>query len=204
MCLKGFEVRDKFDIQGFFYEIGKYKCRKYLDMRNNESNSKKPDLMVVMMNPGSSYPLDGIDNNNSPSEAVPDNTQDQIMKVMLNNHFDYARVLNLSDLRTPDSNELYRFIKSEKSKEIDHSIFGQNRKSDFESLYIKDIPVIYGWGVNPALTGLSKLAIEAINHSNPVGLRKSGSGYAYYHPLPRIYEKQLEWVEKVSQMLSRT
>lgn len=72
----------------------------------------EPDLMVVMMNPGSSYPLDGIDNNSIPSEADPDTTQQQIMKVMDAALFNYARILNLSDLRTPDSNELYRFLNS--------------------------------------------------------------------------------------------
>ena len=124
------------------------------------------------------------------------------MKIMLNTQYEYARILNLFDLRTPDSNELYRFIRSDKSKGVDYSIFGQHRKSDFASLYIKNIPVIYGWGVNSALTGLAKLAIETVNHPNPVGLNKSSSSYAYYHPLPRIYAKQLEWVEKVSEMLS--
>jgi hypothetical protein len=43
-------------------------------------------------------PLD-IENNTKESLAIPDNTQSQIMKVMLNCNLQYARVLNLSDLR---------------------------------------------------------------------------------------------------------
>ena len=32
-------------------------------IRRNSTKIKTPDLMIVMMNPGSSYPLDGIENN---------------------------------------------------------------------------------------------------------------------------------------------
>ena len=197
-------MRDKFDIYGYFYKIGEYKCRKYLDIKSKESNVKRPDLMVVMMNPGSSYPLDGNDDNDCVSEAVPDNTQDQIMKVMENCGYKYARVLNLSDLRTPNSNELYKFIGSEESKSVPHSIFCDERKEDFYSLYINNVPVIYGWGVNVALTNLAKNAVNRINHPNPVGLKKDDSIYSYYHPLPRIYDKQIEWVNKITALLQCT
>ena len=197
-------MRDDFEVIGFFYEIGDYKCRKYLDIKFKSSKMTNPDLMVVMMNPGSSYPLDGIDNNTVPSVTEPDNTQDQIMKVMKNASFEYARILNLSDLRTPDSNKLYDFIKSENSKAVPHTIFDKNRIDDFNSLFVKGVPIIYGWGVSSSLTELAKLAIEKINHPSPIGLKKDSEKYAYYHPLPRIYNKQIEWVERVSQMLSHT
>ncbi len=81
----------KFEVTGHFYELCGYKFRKYLDIKCSETSKTKPELMVVMMNPGSSYPLDGIDNNSVPSQAVPDKTQYQIMKVMNNVSIDYAR-----------------------------------------------------------------------------------------------------------------
>jgi len=197
-------MRNEYEITGLFYKIGDYKCRKYLDIKLKSSKITNPDLMVVMMNPGSSYPLDGIDNNTKPSFAEPDNTQDQIMKVMKNTSFKYARILNLSDLRTPDSNKLYKFVKSEDSKTVPHTIFDNDRIDDFNLLFVKDVPIIYGWGVNSSLTGLAKLAIETINHPSPIGIKKDTKQYAYYHPLPRIYKKQIEWVEKLSQRLSHT
>ena len=196
-------MKDEFDIAGLFYKDGKYKCRKYLDIKYKGSKLKTPDLMVIMMNPGSSYPLDGNDNNDFPSKAEPDNTQDQIMKVMKNTSIEYARVLNLSDLRTPDSKALYVFIKSKEAKNINHSIFDKNRIRDFNSLFIKNVPVIYGWGVDSSLTDLAKQAVERINAPNPAGLKKENTNYAYYHPLPRIYNKQVEWVNKLSKMLTR-
>lgn len=191
-------MKSKFDITGLFYEVGGYKCRKLLDIKRSGSRKRKPDLMVIMMNPGSSYPLNGIDNNSEASETEPDNTQLQIMKVMESSSFDYARILNLSDLRTPDSSVLYKFLKSKKSKKVDHSIFSVGRREELERLFIRNVPAIYGWGVNSALIPLAKQAIDALNIEKPLGLLKAGTLHSYYHPLPRIYEKQLEWVDHVS------
>ncbi|MBA6413393.1 DUF1643 domain-containing protein [Parahaliea sp. F7430] len=194
----------KFEVTGLFYESNGYKLRKYLDIKRVGVGFNEPDLMVVMMNPGSSYPLDGIDNNSAPSEAEPDTTQQQIMKVMNAAEFNYARILNLSDLRTPDSSELYRFLRSEESSAVEHSIFSQNRRSELEHLFVSGIPVIFAWGVNRALIPLAKQAIETLCVRNPLGILKPNTRYSYYHPLPRIYAKQLEWVQHVTSQISRT
>ncbi|OBT13158.1 hypothetical protein A9264_14415 [Vibrio sp. UCD-FRSSP16_10] len=196
-------MRNKFEVTGLFYQQGDFKCRKYLDIKRVDSLQALPDVMVVMMNPGSSYPLDSIDNNMVASPAVPDKTQDQIMKIMDNLNFDYARILNLSDLRTPKSNELYKFIKSSQSETFPHSIFDGKRKEELKSLFVQGVPVIYGWGVNKALEPLAKLAIEAINCSDPVGLKKAETLHSYYHPLPQVYKDQVEWVKVVTEQLNR-
>lgn len=196
-------MKNKFEVSGLFYELRGNKLRKYLDIKKEGTTLKEPDLMVVMMNPGSSYPLDNIDNNTVPSAAVPDNTQDQIMKVMNNASLCYARILNLSDLRTPDSKVLYDFLGSDEAKDIDHSIFSKSRKVDLQKLFIKGVPVIYGWGVNNALIPLAKSAIETLTVDNPLGLLKPSTEYSYYHPLPRVYKKQLEWVQGVTMQILR-
>lgn len=193
-----------FKITGLFYESNGFKLRKYLNIKRANITLDEPDLMVVMMNPGSSYPLNGIDNNFLPSEAQPDITQKQIMRVMDAVGFDYARILNLSDLRTPDSGELYRFLKSDESSLVDHSIFSPNRQSELEQLFVTGVPVIFGWGVNQALVPLAKLAIEALCISNPLGILKPNTRYSYFHPLPKIYTKQLEWVQHVISQNTRT
>ena len=194
----------KFEITGLFYEASGYKLRKFLDIKREGSSLSEPDLMVVMMNPGSSFPLDGIDNNSVPSEAEPDTTQHQIMKVMDAGSFDYARILNLSDLRTPDSNELYRFLKSEESNSVAHSIFNTERQEELNQLFAKGVPVIYGWGVNSALVPLAKQAIETLCVAAPLGMLKPNTEYSFYHPLPRVYAKQLEWVQHVTSQSMRT
>lgn len=191
-------MRINFEVTGLFYESSGYKLRKYLDIKRVGAAPIAADLMVVMMNPGSSFPLDGIDNNSITSEAEPDTTQQQIMKVMDAASFDYARILNLSDLRTPDSSELYRFLKSKESSAVDHSIFSPSRRSELRQLFVEGVPVIFGWGVNKTLITLAKQAIDALCIDSPLGMLKPNTKYSYYHPLPRIYAKQLKWVQHVT------
>ena len=195
-------MSSKFEVTGLFYEANGFKLRKFLDIKLPGTKKSAPELMVVMMNPGSSYPLDGIENNTVSSAAQPDNTQAQIMKVMEAVSIEYARVLNLSDLRTPDSNALYRFLKSEKSQLVDHSIFSSTRKSELNKLFERSVPVIFGWGVNSTLVPLAKKAIDALSVEEPFGVKKKNNDYSYYHPLPRIYSKQLEWVLHVTNQLT--
>ena len=196
-------MKRDFEITGLYYEKNGYKLRKFLDIQRKDSNQHIPDLMVVMMNPGSSYPLDGVDNSTVPTPAEPDKTQHQIMKVMNIASLNYARILNLSDLRTPDSNELFNFLKSKKSKDVDHSIFSDFREAELDELFIKGLPVIYGWGVNEALIPLAKLAVDALHVENPLGKLKAGTECSYYHPLPQNYPAQQEWVQYVSNQLAR-
>ena len=64
---------------------------------------------------------------------------------------------------------------------------------------MKNVPVIFAWGVNENLFELAKMAIELIGEVTPIGLNKNG--YAYYHPLPQNNMKQKEWVEKITGMI---
>ena len=59
-------------------------------------------------------------------------------------------------------------------------------------------PVTYGCGFNNYLKPLALKAMKACNSSNPYGILKPNTNWAYYHPLPPIYNKQQEWVEKMS------
>lgn len=195
-------MRENFTVTGHFYMTNGYKLRRFLDIRFAGKELEIPDLMIVMMNPGSSRPINGIDDSHKPTEALPDNTQDQIMRVMINAGFQYARVLNLSDLRTPNSSELYAFLQSPDSSTINHSIFHPAREGEYAELFVIDVPVIYAWGVNEVLKALALSAISKIGHANPVGWKKEGSSYGYYHPLPPSTPKQTEWVERITEMLS--
>lgn len=192
-------IKDEFKISGLYYQELGFKFRKYLNIKKNDCDISIPDLMVVMMNPGSSRPLNNIDNSNAETEAMPDNTQSQIMKVMINAGFNYARVLNLSDLREPKSNEFYKKMVELDSKGIAHSIFDDSRKEDFKSLWIPNIPVIYGFGVSANLKPLALKAIATCNVSNPYGILKANTNWAYYHALPPIHNKQKEWVKFITQ-----
>lgn len=194
-------MKTQFTITGFYYEVQGIKFRKYLDIKTINSGHKNPDLMVIMMNPGSSKPIDGIENNTKESLAIPDNTQSQIMKVMLNCNLQYARVLNLSDLREANSSIFYKKIIELERKGIPHSIFDKNRQHDFDQLWVNNVPVIFGWGVSVNLMPLALKAMVACDSSNPYGILKASTNWAFYHPLPPVHNKQLEWVTALSKQL---
>ena len=195
-------MKELFNITGLFYERFGHKCRKYLDIKHKNSEVALPDLMVIMMNPGGSKPINNIDNYNDEIDTIPDKTQDQIMKVMLNASFNYARVLNLSDLRTPKSEEFYDFILSRKSKLFPHSIFDPARQKELKKLFVADVPVIFAWGVNPKLQSLAQMVINTIGYKLSVGKKKYGSQVLYYHPLPRNDEQRQQWVNEISKSLN--
>ena len=194
-------MKENFYITGLFYETNGYKFRKVLNIKKKESELIVPDLMVVMMNPGKSRPINGIDNSDIESEAIPDNTQSKIMQVMLICGFEYSRILNLSDVRETSCVKFYELISVFDKENIAHSIFDGRRKSDFDKYFVRGVKTILAWGVDNSLTELAKTAINKMGNENYYGLKKSKTEYAYYHPLPPNYYKQKEWVEKISEQI---
>jgi len=196
-------MRKDFKITGWFYELNGFKFRKFLNIVRYHTIQKNPDLMVVMMNPGSSRPVNVDKNYNKETDALPDRTQDQIIRLMNNCSFNYARIINISDLREPKSSVFYDMIDKLENQSIPHSIFDNKRSKEFEELFVKNIPVIFAWGVNKKLLNLAIQAIKRIG-DKPIGLKKNGLEYAYYHPLPQNSTKQKEWVEKITEMIKKS
>lgn len=82
-------MKTQFKITGLFYEIEDYKFRSHLDIQKINSSRKTPDVIAVLMNPGGSRPINGIDNASEATEAIPDRTQSRIMQVLLNCGYEY-------------------------------------------------------------------------------------------------------------------
>ena len=139
ICLKEINLKN-YNITGFYYSEEKYNFRKYLNIKSRKYSCSEPDLMVIMMNPGSSSPLDKDDNGRHETEAKPDVTQKQIIRVMELGNYKYVKVLNLSDLREPKSSCFYKEIASMESKGIEHSIFKEMRLGEFNEYYKKRYP----------------------------------------------------------------
>lgn len=120
------ELKRKFGVFGHFYSVlvapkNVVECRSMLEIVVSEYDpkttatlsSRKPDAVFIMMNPGSSRPLTEVDNrihakaiHELPISLVPtkpDTTQYQVMRVMHHCEWRHVRVLNLSDLRCPQS-----------------------------------------------------------------------------------------------------
>lgn len=191
-------LKDEYEIRGLFYEKKGYKFRKYLNIIHKNTKPSEPDLLVIMMNPGSSQPTTG--DGNTDTDTKPDNTQTQIMHIMQNCKFGYARVLNLSDYREPKSKVFYSMLEKFKTEEIPHSIFGKGREEDFKELFVKNVPVLFAWGVHKKLKDLAELAIAKMELDKTIGKNKDNLPYAFYHPLPRNNEKQKEWVAEITKL----
>lgn len=196
-------MKNSFEIMGCFYQLAGLNCRKYLDIKRKGTRLETPDLLVVMMNPGNSKPIDGIYGNGIATEASPDRTQHQIMRVMNNCDLDYCRIINLTDIQETKSSELYKVLDNPKTKKIAHSIFDRRRQADFDALYPKNTITILAWGVHDTLAELARQAKEKIGNDITVGLKKDNSEIAYYHPLPPSYYKQQDWVSRMTEQLKK-
>lgn len=196
-------MKNQFKITGRYYTINNYKFRDVLNIKKQNTKLQAPDIMVLMLNPGGSKPKNGDDENGLETEAVPDRTQNQIMKVMLNSNFEYARVLNLSDYREAKSPIFYDKINELESQGVPHSIFDDSRTKDFNKLWVNNVPVIFGWGVHSNLNALALKAIDVCKVQNPYGILKPNTNWAYYHPLPPIYIKQVEWVNEITDQFNK-
>ncbi len=225
------ELKKEFDVFGHFYSIkvnSKFEigCRSVLEIVNKENgieninslSSIRPDAVFIMMNPGSSRPLNEkskiITYENMEHIEVslvptkPDTTQYQLMRVMHYCRINHVRVLNLSDMRDPKSGkfiERYREIEN-KTGFIEHSIFSNIRKKELQNkLKRKDsAPIVCAWGVSPDLDPLIERCINKLPHTTErKGVFKKGTKNKYFHPLPTLQKDKDEWVnDMIPQLLT--
>lgn len=170
----------------------------------------EPDLLVVMMNPGASRPLDALwdaGQNHGFVAAQPDRTQYQIMQLMLaaqaaGLHWAHARILNLSDLRTPRSAVLLEKL-SAYSADDSHSLFSKSRLIECRTLFADvSTPVLCAWGLSPKFAALAACALAAMAGHPRLGL--TADGLAYRHPLPQRHDLQLQWLAQLKVQLGNT
>lgn len=160
------------------------------------------------MNPGSSKPknIDETSDNsflNKFVPAFPDPTQSQIMKVMDNCNLEYAKIINLSDLRDSVSNSFYNRLKTDLIGK-NHSIFSTD---EYLKGYLNPNSIfLFAWGVNKQLQKLSINATDKIhylfgNNIKKIGLKHLKNVKGYYHPLPRKIKDQEKWVTEITKQI---
>jgi hypothetical protein len=213
------QLKKEFDVFGHFYSIKinintEIDCRSILEIINKNVNHKEcssmlPDAIFIMMNPGSSKPLDNNYKikpcNNVGSLQIsliptkPDTTQYQIMRVMRVQEWSYVRILNLSDMRDPKSGkfiERFREIESQTGFE-GHSIFADIRNNELNTKLKrkKASPVIRSWGVSTDLDPLiERCENKILEITDKTGLLKEGTINKYFHPLPTLQKNKEKWV----------
>ena len=216
------EIRSRYQVYGHFYSLkldeGKeYGCRSLVEIVTANTLCTKltdelPDAVVIMMNPGSSSPAEEINcrvydqdtiGNLQPllCKAKPDDTQDQIMRLMDKMAWNHVRVINLSDLRDGDSGKFCKLL-----KEIDsdlHSIFSASRSEELHSRLKRkpNAPLICAWGVSDdkGLIKLRQMAIPALSEHKLVGWRDEtdAEGLKYYHAKPSLWSKREQWLNEI-------
>ena len=224
------ELKQKFGVFGHFYSVQLpskeiVECRSVLEITHHdhtpsdhsELSAMQPDAVFVMMNPGSSKPLDDVNNCIRANEiekltislvpTKPDTTQYQVMRLMHFREWKHVRVLNLSDLRSPKSAEFIKtFQRLEGESDFEeHSIFSDAR-SDELSLKLpksRKTPFVLGWGVSDKLTPLVDRCIARLPRKRKTfGVLEPGTATKYRHPLPSLQKDKQQWIGKPPTLFS--
>jgi len=222
--LKAASLKKEFAVFGHFYNR-RFKervipCRETLEIISKkdvpfdiqEIPQIQPELIAIMMNPGSSRPVNkeyvpkvltqasDIKIKRHIVEAVPDNAQYQIMRFMLLNGWSHARILNLSDLREPKSAV---FMKTWPTLSDSHSVFSKLRKKSLDLLLGNPQMILLAWSQEVSLLPLAQIATNSIRPFNTVGLPRGEGLYAY--PSPMLQKHKEAWLANIyAQMNNET
>lgn len=225
------ELKDTYGIFGHFYSVEVaanhvVNCRSVLEIIHREDvpaklsqlSGQRPDAVFIMMNPGSSEPLEEVNNQIQASSihrltvslvpTKPDTTQYQVMRLMHYCNWRHIRVLNLSDLRCTKSVLFFRqFQHLEREYSFDsHSVFSIRRRKELESKLTghTGLPVIRAWGLSDELDPLIERCLSQTNsHQTTYGLTKDGLANKYLHPLPSLQKQKLIWVHRMVEQCRR-
>ncbi len=227
------KLKKIFEAKGSYYSIKtelneKISCRNVLEIYDKSLKSKfnaklikhKPDALFIMMNPGSSKPINlsyspPIFNLNSNLNvkiskndlvlAKPDTTQYQIMRVMLKMNWKHVRIINLSDIVETKSNKFiikFENFKNNNKSNI-HSIFAKARKEELSKVLDikKNGPIIAAWGSNLKLIPLIDLSLASLNNKKIYGVKHSSKNKLYLHPYQRTHKDRISWVNTIVNQL---
>lgn len=221
------ELKKRFTCYGHFYELGLMsggtaQCRSVLEIVDttisqddpSAISERAPDVVVIMMNPGSSRPkVEGhVDRvieyaAGDPfrrKELVltqPDNTQYQVMRVAVAMGWKHIRVLNLSDLRDPKSVSFLR--RAAELEEVmgghTHSMFCGERSAELERSIARNpkTPILLGWGQDPGLLPMVERCLARITGEPTVTVPSAVHPLLNAHPSPMMQKKKLLWLETI-------
>jgi hypothetical protein len=224
-ALRAKELSNRFGVYGRFYRtlLGgvEYSCRSVLELVERDAvattdlqalDRHPPDLHVVMMNPGSSHPVPVetpivLIDSFAEIEKIPlvptrpDNTQYQIMKIMVARGYRHARVVNLSDLREPKSPLFLGLV--ERLRGVPggerHSLFCDARREALHRILVPspEVPVLVGWGRHVGLKGLAQQCLEKLADRVLVGVPVVGEPVLFAHPSPMLQSMKDAWIAAV-------
>jgi hypothetical protein len=221
------DLKKRFTCYGHFYELvllngERAKCRSVLEIVDStiaqehpsDISLMKPDVAVIMMNPGSSHPKDiyHIDGEiDYPQEAgaerkelvltQPDNTQYQVMRIAVDRGWSHVRVLNLSDLRDPKSGSFLQKVDALSGimGGHTHSLFCTERAEEFARAIDrkKRSPILLGWGQDAGLIPLAEQCMKRIEAEPVCTVASDVHPLLNAHPSPMLQKMKLGWLESM-------
>lgn len=221
------ELKKSYFVLGHFYNVElsveeTVSCRSVLEIFStavavDEAKHNLPDAVFVMMNPGSSRPLSEAPiptfkryQDPVPLKSLvparPDNTQYQVMRVVVYLGWSHVRVLNLSDIREAKSAVFAHKYKAlgQHHGFTGHSIFSGGRAEELSSELQRKpaAPLVCAWGVSPSLDPLLRVAFPKLRAMGDCrGIKKVGTGDKYFHPLPILQTAKESWVKDACKCL---
>jgi len=214
------ELKKKFVVCGHFYNLklsnSILKCRSILEIKRKDKLIQTPDIIVIMMNPGSSIPLDknyepktfskNEYNNIKTKEIIPirpDNAQYQIMRLMEFNKWNFVRILNLSDLRNGNSVKFQiEFINAMKLDNSNpHCITHIDRKQELLDCTksTNDI-IIAAWGSIAELKKSAEVILKM--DKNIIGLKKEKIP-EFRYASPYMQKQKIEWLIEIQNEINK-
>jgi hypothetical protein len=172
-----------------------------------------PDAVVIMMNPGSSRPIEDGDADSLLSMPLPagfqkplvltqpDNTQYQIMRIMVSRNWKHVRVLNISDLRDPKSPSF--IARTQKLAALSggttHSMFCEARTAERETMLHRKpgAPFILGWGQDAGLIPLAKQCLACVEGGKIIAVPAGNDPVLTAHPSPMLQSKKEDWLDAI-------
>lgn len=215
------ELKRRFRCYGHFYRWrcgdAVYGCRSVLEIvdesvvaeRGSALWGRRADAVVVMMNPGSSRPLEACVEGELGAFGVgekalvltqPDNTQYQVMRVAVACGWSHVRVLNVSDLREAKSGVFLERVEALAGVRGGgaHSLFSEARAAECEVGLLRRVePVLVGWGQDRRLLPLAAQCVARLGGSRLVGVASEVDPLLYGHPSPMLQRMKVAWLEAV-------
>jgi len=180
---------------------------------NSGATRNLPDAVVIMMNPGSSRPIEDGDTESLLTMPLPagfqkplvltqpDNTQYQIMRIMVSRDWKHVRVLNISDLRDPKSPSFIAKTKvlAELPGGDRHSLFSEARSAERVNMLKRKpgAPFILGWGQDAGLIPLAKQCLSCIEGEKIIAVPAGNDPVLTAHPSPMLQRKKEEWLDAI-------
>lgn len=242
MFLPAAYLKTKYTVYGSFYDLQinqttTIPCRNLLEIYNKTYHGKAnftniltegistitipklhqgtPDIIVLMMNPGSSEPRQqgytppifhhttafSQIKTNPLVYAKPDITQYQIMRLMHEKNYHHARILNLSDIREPKS-PIFIEKATTLTKHLGHplhSVFCDERTDErMEALTTNPkIPIILAWGRDAKLLPLIEICLPKIQNRRTFGIPSPENPNLFAHPSPTLQTGKDKWLRQI-------